>query len=146
MATIGTTAPSQNTINYNDLLSTTLANYKATIYDNIFKQSAFMAALRKYGGVDFQNGGERIQRLLMYSTNSTAKSYEGYEIIDTTPQDPFTSAFYRWAELAATVSISRREERQNSSEWQIADLLKGKIMQAEMSLKEKVNQQLVQGE
>lgn len=145
MSTIGTTAPAQHTINYNDLLSTTLFNYKSTIYDNIFKQSAFLAALRKYDGVDFQNGGERIQRLLMYSSNSTAKSYEGYETLDTTPQDPFTSAFYRWAELAATVSISRREERQNSSEWQIADLLKGRIQQAEMSLKEKVNQNIVQG-
>lgn len=77
MSTIGTTAPSQNTINYNDLLSTTLFNYKSTIYDNIFKQSAFLAALKQYGGVDYQNGGERVQRLLMYSTNSTAKSYEG---------------------------------------------------------------------
>lgn len=67
------------------------------------------------------------------------------EMLDTTPQDPFTSAFYRWAELAATISISRREERQNTSEWQIADLLKGKITQAEMSLKQAVNQQLVQG-
>src|SRR5574343_37759 len=145
MATIGTTAPSQNTVNYDSLLSTTLANYKATIYDNIFKQSAFMAALRKYGGVDTQNGGERIQRLLMYNTNTTVKSYRGYETIDTTPQDPFTSAFYEWCEIAGTISISRREKRQNSGEWQIADLLKGKTMQAEMSIKQAVNQQLLQG-
>ena len=145
MSTIGTTAPSQHTINYNDLLSTTLFNYRSTIFDNIFKQSAYMAALKTYGGVDYQNGGERIQRLLMYETNSTAKSYRGYDIIDTTPQDGFTSAFYEWCELAATISISRREKRQNSSEWQIADLLKAKIKQAEMSLKQAVNQQLVQG-
>lgn len=77
MSTIGSTAPAQHTINYNDLLSTTLFNYKSTIFDNIFKQSAFLAALRKYDGVDYQSGGERIQRLLMYSANSTAKSYEG---------------------------------------------------------------------
>ena len=31
MATIGTTAPAQNTINYNDLLSTTLFNYRKTM-------------------------------------------------------------------------------------------------------------------
>jgi len=77
MSTIGATAPSQHTINYNDLLSTTLFNYKSTIFDNIFKQSAFLAALKQYGGVDYQNGGERIQRLLMYETNTTAKSYRG---------------------------------------------------------------------
>jgi len=145
MSTIGATAPSQHTINYNDLLSTTLFNYKSTIFDNIFKQSAFLAALKQYGGVDYQNGGERIQRLLMYETNTTAKSYRGYDIVDTTPQDGFTSAFYEWCELAATISISRREKRQNSGESQIADLLKAKIMQAEMSLKQAVNQQLVQG-
>jgi hypothetical protein len=77
MGTIGTAAPSQNTINYDALLSTTLANYRKVMVDNIFKQSAFFAALKMYGGIEYQDGGERIAQPLMYESNKTVKSYKG---------------------------------------------------------------------
>jgi len=145
MATIGASAPSQHTINYDALLSTTLMAYRPTMVDNIFKSSAFLAALRKYGGVDYQNGGERIQIPLMYEESSTVKSYQGYETLDTTPQDGITSAFYPWCEIGGTISISRKEERQNSGEAALLKLLETKTMQGEMSMKSQVNSQLIRG-
>ena len=146
MSTVGSsTAPSYHTLYYDSLLSTTLMAYRPKMVDNIFKSSAFLAALRKYGGVDYQDGGERIQQLLMYEANSTVSSYQGYEQLDTTPQDGMTSAFFEWREIACTMSISRREERQNSGESRIMKLLEQKIQQAEMSIKEVVNTQLIQG-
>ena len=146
MSTIGNAeAPSQHTINYDALLSTTLFNYRPTLVDNIFKDSAFLAGLREFGGVDHQNGGERIAQPLMYGTNGTVKSYSGYETIDTTPQEGFTTAFFEWAEIAGTISISRKEERQNSGEARILNLLQSKIRQAEMSMRETLNKQLLQG-
>lgn len=145
MSTIGNSSPSQNTINYDALLTTTLMAYRKKMVDNIFKSSAFLAALKQYDGIDYQDGGERVQMLLMYGKNSTVKSYKGYDLIDTTPQEGITSAFYPWVEIAGSISISRREERQNSGEAAILNLLKQKIMQAEMSIKEAVNTQLVQG-
>ena len=140
-----TTAPSSYTTYYDSLLSTTLFNYRPTLVDNIFRSSAWLAALKKNGGIDYQNGGERIQQPLMYETNSTVKSYSGYETLDTTPQDGITSAFYEWREVGGTISISRKEERQNSGEAALLNLLEKKIMQAEMSMKQAINQQLVQG-
>lgn len=145
MGTFGSTAPSQQTVNYDALLSTTLYNYKGQLADNIFKSSSFLAALRKFGGVRMVNGGERIAIPLMYETSSTAKSYSGYEVIDVTPQDGITTAFYPWTEIAASIAISRKEERQNNGESALLNLLESKTMQAEMSLKQAVNQQLVQG-
>lgn len=62
-----------------------------------------------------------------------------------TPQDGLTTAFYKWTEIAASISISRREERQNNGEAAIINLLSSKVQQAEMSLKQAVNTQLVQG-
>ena len=67
------------------------------------------------------------------------------ETIDTTPQDGMTTAFFPWRQIAGTISISRLEERQNSDEAAILKLLEKKIMQAEMSMKEAVNTQLLQG-
>ncbi len=146
MATIGEAgAPSQNTINYDALLSTTLDAFRPTMVDNIFKDSAFMAALREFGGTRTQNGGERIREILMHGKNSTVSSYEQYEEIDTTAQDGITAAFYEWREIAGTIAISRREERQNSGEARILELLESKVKQAEMSMREEVNGQLLQG-
>lgn len=148
MSTIGSAlAPSQNTVNYDALLTTTLDAYvgSGSLADNIFKESAFLTALRLNGGVQEQNGGERIRAPLMYGENSTVKSISGDEIIDTTQQDGITTAFYDWREIAGTISITRKEERQNSGEAQIIELLQSKVQQAEMTMREKVNTQLVQG-
>jgi hypothetical protein len=148
MATIGdTSAPSTNTVYYDALLSTTLDAYvgSGSLFDNIFKDSAFLAALRSMGGIQKQNGGERIRAPLMYGKNNTVSSYSDYDVLDTTPQDGITTAFYEWAELGGTISISRKEERQNSGEAAIISLLESKIMQAEMSMREELNTQLIQG-
>lgn len=92
-----------------------------------------------------QNGGERIAVPLMYEKNSTVKTVGGYETLDTTPQDGMTTAFYEWAEVAGTISISRKEERQNSGEGRLINLLESKIKQAEMSMREKLNGDLLLG-
>lgn len=97
MSTIGDPiAPSQHTINYDDLLSSTLFNYVngGALIDNIFRDSAFLAYLRSSGKIMKQGGGERIAMPLMYGKNETVKSYENYEVIDTTPQDGMTTAFH----------------------------------------------------
>lgn len=145
MATIGATAPAQNTINYDSLLSTTLFAYRKTMVDNIFKSNAFLAALRKYDGIEYQDGGERIAQPLMYEENDTFNSYSGYETLTVKPQDGITTAFFPWREIGGTIAISRKEERQNSGEGRLLNLLEKKIMQAEMSIKSKVNQQILQG-
>jgi hypothetical protein len=146
MATLGQEGGgSANTINYDDLYTTTLFAYRKTMVDNIFKDSAFLAKLRMTDGVITQNGGERIAIPLMYGGNDTVKTYGGYETLDTTPQDGITTAFYPWAEVAGTVSISRLEERQNSGEGRLINLLESKIKQAEMTMTEKLNGDLLRG-
>ena len=148
MATLGdTNNPSTNTVYYDALLTTTLDAYvgSGTLFDAIFKDSAFLSLLRLNDGIQKQNGGERIRVPLMYGKNSTIKSYEGYETLDTTPQDGLTTAFYEWREIGGTISISRKEERQNSGEAAKIALLQSKIKQAEMSLREELNSQLVLG-
>jgi len=148
MATVGSTsAPSTNTVYYDALLSTTLDGYVGSgqLFDNIFKDSAFLAALRDKGAVQRQNGGERIRAPLMYEGNSTIKSYSGEEVLDTTLQDGITTAFYEWREIGGTIGITRKEERQNSGEAAILQLLEAKTKQAQMQMRETLNQQLLQG-
>jgi hypothetical protein len=146
MANVGdSSAPSSNTVYYDALLSTTLNNYSKTMYDNIFKDSALLAYLRMSDAIQRQDGGERAQLPLMYGDNGTVATHAGYEEIDTTPQDGITSAFYEWAEIAGSITISRKELRQNSGEGRLLDLLKAKTKQAEMTMSEYLNKSIVQG-
>ena len=80
--------------NVDALLSTTLASIpKKKFADNIFtKIPAFMWFKKKAKlTVD---GGANLLMPLMYGKNATAKSYSGYGIIDTTPQEGLTAASY----------------------------------------------------
>ena len=148
MATLGSvSAPSNNTVYYDALLSSTLDALvgSGALFDNVFKDSAYLAALRLNGAVIKQNGGERIRIPLMYGDNSTIRSYSGEDQLDTTLQDGITTAFEEWKELGGTIGITRKEERMNSGEAALLSLLDAKVNQAQMTMREEINRQLIQG-
>lgn len=116
------------------LLSTTLKNYRKTLTDNIFDSNAVFYQLKKGEGFREEDGGERIVEPLMYGKNSTARSYDGYESLDTTPQAGIDSAEYNWKQYSVSITISGKEERQNAGTSRIINLLEAKTKQAEMSL------------
>ena len=118
------------------ILSTTLANYRKTMEDNVFEGIPLFYKLYQDGNKKVLSGGESIVIPLMYGKNETVGSYSGYEIIDTTPQEGITSAKYSWKQIAATIAISGKEERQNSGSEQIVNLLSAKTQQTEQSLRE----------
>ena len=124
------------------VLSTTLANYRTTLEDNIFKSDPVYAKLKEQGSIRKIGGGESIVIPLMYGKNSTIAGYSGYGIIDTTPQDGITSAKFSWKQVAGSITISGKEARQNSSKEQLINLLKSKVNQAELSFKDYFAQKL----
>lgn len=143
--------PSSRTLNYDALLSLTLEYTRKKLFDQVFSDSVFLAALygkfgkrKKQGkGIRMINGGERIRIPLMYEANTTAKSYSGYDVLDVTPSDGITAAFATWRQAAVSIAISRKEERQNSGEAALVGLLDSKIDQARMSLTQELNYQLL---
>lgn len=126
--------------NFDTLASSALRNARNAFADNLSTHIALMAALRKRGGVRKIRGGQTIDEPLMYGDNSTFKSYHGYEILDLTPQEGFTTAQYDWKQLAISISISEREKFINSgSKTRIFNLLEAKIKQADITFREGVN-------
>jgi hypothetical protein len=145
MAVYGSaSSPSQNTINYDAILSTSLFNYQRTLTDNISKSNAFFYKIQEHGMYTALDGGVAIQIPLMYALG-TFDWYDSYDTLATDPTDGITSAFFDWRQAAVPVSISRKEERQNSSTDRIVDLLKAKILQAELGIKQGFNQSILQG-
>ena len=141
-------APSAVTYDMDALLSTTLNNYHRTLVDNISKVNALMFYLmKKSGGKGYKlisDIGDRMQVPLMYELGN-ADSYSGYDVLDTTPMDGITSAFYEWRQASVPIAISGLEEKKNQGQARILSLLESKTTQAEMGIKEFFNRRLLVG-
>lgn len=130
-------AVSSITYNFDSILSTTLMNYRKKLYDNIFNACPFFYWMHAAGRKRIEDGGERIVIPLQYGMNTTIKAMSsGYDIVDTTPQDNITAAYYNWKEIAGSVSISNKELVQNSGRHKVINLLDAKVKGAEMTFTE----------
>ena len=128
-----------NGTEYDALLSTTLANYRDKLTDNVFTARPLTYFLNEKGRIRMESGGTKIVEQLIYGKNSTVSSYSGYEALSLTPQEGITAAEYDWKQYSASIAISGIEEAKNNGEHAIINLLEAKIMQAEESLREGFN-------
>lgn len=126
--------------NFDQILSTTLANYRDQLTDNVFTARPLTYHLMDKGRIRMLNGGTKIVEPLIYGQNSTVKPYSGYDSIDLTPQEGISAAEFEWKQYAASIAISGIEEAKNNGEQEVINLLEAKIMQAEESMREGFNQ------
>jgi hypothetical protein len=125
---------------FDSLLSTTLANYRDQLTDNIFTARPLTNHLMDKGRMRMLDGGTKIVEPLIYGQNSTVGSYAGYDTISLTAQEGISAAEFEWKQYAASIAISGIEEAKNNGEAAIVNLLEAKIMQAEESMREGFNQ------
>jgi len=129
--------------NFSVLAATTLKNYRNQMADNLTGHEALLWELKSKGFMRTEDGGTSIVEPLLYGRNTTVKSYNGYDVLDTTPQTGITAAEYDWKQIAGTVSISGREEFINmGSKTKVINLLKTKIMQLDTSMELEVSRML----
>src|SRR5213596_200276 len=98
-------APSALTLNYDAILSTTLFNYRRTLEDAISTSNAFLFYLMKKSKGGYKKVtelGERMALPLMYELGN-ADSYSGYDVLDCTPADGLTMAFFNWAQASVPI-------------------------------------------
>ncbi len=124
---------------FDALLSTTIANYRDQLTDNIFTARPLTNHLVEGGRMRMVDGGTKIVEPLIYGQNGTVGSYSGYDTISLTAQEGISAAEYDWKQYAASIAISGIEEAKNNGEAAIINLLEAKIMQAEESMREGFN-------
>jgi hypothetical protein len=125
---------------FDQILSTTLKNYRRTLVDNIFKDRPLLDWLKRKDNIRMVDGGESIVEQLMYGQNSTAKSYSGWGTLDITPQDGITAAVFPWRQFGVSVAINGLQKAQNNGKNALVSLIKAKVMQAEESAAEVMNE------
>ena len=102
--------------------------------DNITNNNALLRAISEKGN-KIVSGGRTIVQELEYASNGTAKWYSGYEVLDTSTSNVFTSAEFNYKQLAGNVVISGLEQVENSGKEQVFNLLKSRVKNLEKTLK-----------
>jgi hypothetical protein len=123
---------------WNDILSTTMHNYRKSLTDNVFNSRPLLNFFMSNGRVRTISGGISIVEPLMYSEGE-GDSYSEWEQLVVTPQNTATAAQFPWRQLYATIAISGLEEAQNNGKEMMVNLLEAKITQAEETLKTRLN-------
>jgi hypothetical protein len=132
-------------INIGQLASTTLQKYQPKMVDNIFKKHAVLDHLKQNGGTKMFTGGRQLVAPLMYGTNTTVQTFDGTDTLDTTYQEGIDAATYDWKFYNVAVAFTLVDKIKNRGKEAVLSLLKGKVVQAEKSLGEKVNTDLLTG-
>lgn len=130
--------PAATTFNYDALVATSLGKYRPTMVDNISAANAFW----KYIPWESESGGLFVAQDLMYGL-ATADSYDGYDVLDTTPTNGITQAKFDWSQSATPFSISGKEKKMNKH--RIVNLISAKLQQCEIGTKEFFAKALFQG-
>lgn len=123
---------------FDEVLSTTLKNYRKTLTDNVFDKRAMGNFLMRKGRMEMQTGAT-IVRQLVVDDNSTVAYYSNWDPIDLTPQDGISAAEFDWRQVAASVVVTGIEKFKNSGDERLVDLVKARVKNAENSLATTLN-------
>ena len=140
-------AATSKTRSYDRLLTTTSDLYykSGIVQDNIFQSNPLFHCLHgKEDGIRMEDaGGDFIKCGLMYEENGNFDSYSGYDILDDTPQDGITSAFFPWAQYSGANVIDGLSKFKNTGRAKIVDLWTEVIKQTMYTGQERLNKDLL---
>lgn len=127
-------------LNYDAMNALTRKKYIPQLVDNIFASNPLLAYLKDRQKA--YDGGTKIVQPLIYGEISNVGSYSGYDAITYDTAIPITAAEFSPKNLVAPIIISLEEERTNSGESAVLDLLESKIKIVEQTLNKQFSAQL----
>jgi hypothetical protein len=116
---------------YTEIVTTTINRYSSKLFDNVMDHHPLLARLRRKGRTVNVSGGVKILENLEYAENSTAKWYNGLELLDISASDVLTSAEFAWKQFNVNAVFSGLEELQNNGKEQMHNLIRARIRNAE---------------
>jgi hypothetical protein len=105
------------------------------VQDQVFQADPLTALLLKRNK-KVVKGGREIQVNLRYGKNTTGGSYEGYDPLDTTPQNTLAHAIFSWKQYAISISIDNGTIAKNDSANSVVQLVADKTQEAVDSLED----------
>ena len=120
--------------NLSEITTTTIRNRSRMLADNVSNNNALLYVLKEQGNMKTVDGGETILQEIEYAENATYKRYTGYEVLNISPSEVFTSAEYGWKQVSVAVTMSGLEEMKNSGREKMIDLISSRIKNAEHTM------------
>lgn len=131
--------------NWDYITATTREIFVPKMEDDVYNSSAILKILLNDKRVLLE-GGRKIVQPLKYGKSTAAGTYDKYDTFDMTPFDKITAAEYTWGHYYATAVISGTEEAENmGSKARVINLLKAKLDEANMALKENLSNDIYSG-
>ena len=132
---------------FSTFVSSTIRNYGSQIVENLKFHNVVLWLLAEKGFAESEPGSRSITRPLLYARANGGSSYRMYDTLSVEPSEGFTHSEFEWKFYAQPVAIAGEEEFKNSGDkTRIFNLLKGKMQQAEMTIKLDMNTDLVSGD
>jgi hypothetical protein len=120
---------------FTELVSTTFRKHSKEIVDNVSKNNALLAYMKRKGNIETVDGGLSIALPLDYAENSTYQRYSGYDVLNIAASDVISAAEFQWRQIAINVVASGLELRVNSGGPRIINLAKARIKNAMRTFK-----------
>ncbi len=124
-----------------DLASATLREYRPKLVDNITQKIELLRYFKAAGRIQTWDGGDPLTENLMYKLGSL-QSYEDFETINYQPTNGITVAQYPMKSVVAPIVISRGDMLKNAGKSRIIELLKTRVLQAELTMAEGIEAML----
>ncbi len=137
-------SPSDVTLYLDSLVTQTLGNYKKTMTDNIGAGNAILKKIMSGSSYVSEDGGLYIQEPLMYALASS-NWYSAYDELGTSPVEGVTAAQWDWSNLANPIVYAMTDIMKNRGSSKLIDMVKTKIKQSEMGIKEDFAQAFMWG-
>lgn len=119
---------------YTQALSAAIANYAPTIADNVLNNNPLLMYLKKRGNSRPFDGGVEITEQVLFAETAANGWYTGAEIQSTSDRDVLTSANFAFKQFYTNVTLSGREEIENSGKSKMHDLLNAKLDAADATM------------
>lgn len=130
----------------NELLSSTLFSIRDGEVDELFQRVPFLDFAKKLNGIEYEDGGIKIQRPLAVTNHSTITQLAtGYEPVSLAVNDVMQPALYEWSDFVAPIVITKKEELENAGEKAIVKIVEARMRNVMGLLRREINKQLVAG-
>tara|TARA_R100000149_G_C5879105_1_gene143480 strand:+ start:1850 stop:2842 length:993 start_codon:yes stop_codon:yes gene_type:complete len=130
----------------NDVLSSTLRILLDEEVDNLFKAVPLLDEMRKAGGVETYDGGQKLDVPLILSEHSSITQLSnGYEPVNLAVKDALRNATFNWCDFVAPVVITAKEELSNKGPRAIVSIAEARMKSVMGLLQREVEKQLVAG-
>lgn len=130
----------------NDLLSSTLFSIRDGEVDELFQKVAFLDNCKKFGGIEYEDGGIKIQRPLSIAEHSSITNLPtGYEAVNLAVKDVLQPAIYNWADFTAPIVVTKKEELENKGEKAIVKIVEARMRSVMGMLRRELNKQILAG-